>query len=99
MKPIAKWDSDETIYPGLVWWSKLDSRFQVEVQQDLAPEHKYNGTLCIFDHNDGDKLIHSQPVGVSYGAMFGPDMADVSAWCEVACQIIDSMDDGSLRHS
>ena len=97
MKPIAEWDSDTPIYDGLIWWSRMDKRYQVEVQADAT--NKYAGIFCIFDHKNDDKLIYSQPVSVSYGAPFGADMADVSAWCETACQIIDSLDDGSLRHS
>jgi len=91
MIPLAKWESDDVNYLGLIWWNRLDNRYSVEVQEDN--KDKYKGTLCIFDHNDGDKLIYSQPVGVAYGAMFGADMADVNAWCTTAIQIIDSLNE------
>lgn len=89
MKPIAKWDSDQELYDGLIWWSKLDERYQVEVQGDN--QDHYTGTLVIFDHQDGDKMIHSEKTGISYGAMWGADIADINQWCTRAIQIVDGL--------
>lgn len=92
MTPIAKWGTYGNVHPGLVWGSELDGRYQVEVQANVN-DH-YLGTLVIFDHNDSDKVIHSEVVGVSYGAMFGADVMDINAWAARAIQIVDGLANG-----
>lgn len=87
-KPVMSWSSKDPFdAEGLiVWWSRLDDRYQVEVQR--AGERA--GILRIFDHSHSDSLIHEQPVGLSYGATFGPDVADVAERQELAIRVVDS---------
>lgn len=86
-KALADWDDDHFRHPELVWWSRLDGRWQVEVQR--RPE-EYTATLAIFDHNDGNKLVHEEQVGLAYNAQFGPDVADVADWQVKAIEFADS---------
>lgn len=87
-KPIMAWNSLES-YDNkgmVVWWSKLDNRYQIEVQRI----DKYHANLIIFDHSLKDKMIHKEKVGLSYGATFGPDIADVETWKEISADFIDA---------
>lgn len=71
----------------IVWSARLDQKYQVSVEGD--PEDGYKGTLRIAD---GDKVLLEEPVGLSYGALFGPDVSDVVAWQERAVQFIDGLE-------
>jgi hypothetical protein len=73
--------------PLLVWWSQLDGRYLVEVVRD-DPERP-TATLRIFDHLEADLLVVDQPVLLTYGAAFGPDIADVADWQRRAIEIVD----------
>lgn len=70
---------------GIVWESVLDDRYRVTVIR-TAP---YRGTLRIEDR-EVDRILHEEEVSLSYAAMFGPDLADVARWQELAMQVIDS---------
>ena len=74
-KPLTPWNSN---HPKLVWRGKLDNRYLVEVQRT----DRSSGILCIFDHKKKNRLIASWKVALSYGAAFGPDVADVAEWTE-----------------
>jgi len=85
--PMVSWESmDPSSVPGLVWVTKLDGRFQIEVQR---MKDEYKGVLCIFDHHESDRLLHSENVGLSYGARFGPDADDVLHWESLVTQFVD----------
>ena len=85
--PLATWSNDASAHPNLVWWARLDDRWQIEVQRTAD----YLATLCVFDHADNDVLVHSESVGLSYGAIFGPDVADVALWQDKALAYVDSL--------
>jgi hypothetical protein len=97
--PLADWDDNNSSHPRLVWWSRFDRRFQVEVHRtgelpvigDLPVIDVFNshGVLCIFDHQNKDKLLKSEEVGLSYGAVFGADVADVEEWREKVSEFVD----------
>ena len=87
VKPLADWDNEQSSNPNLVWWSRLDNRYQIEVYRKGEHEAK----LVIFDHTDNDKVLMSLDVGLSYGAIFGPDVDDVMYWQEMACNFVDSL--------
>jgi hypothetical protein len=87
-QPKAKFgiaDPDESV--GLVWVSFLDARYQLEVWRTGS----HIGNLFIWDHNADDKEIHSEPVSLSYGAQFGPDVSDVNEWCAKGITIVDGL--------
>jgi hypothetical protein len=46
----------------------------------------YLGELTI---SEGDLVLHRESVGLSYGATFGPDMADVAEWQRIAVEFVD----------
>ncbi|OGD30034.1 hypothetical protein A2833_02935 [Candidatus Azambacteria bacterium RIFCSPHIGHO2_01_FULL_44_55] len=86
-QPLLSWDSaDDTVHPQLVWRNKLDNRYLIEVHRTDG----YSGKLYIFDHDKNDQEIFSLDVGLSYGATFGPDVADVQEWQEKALDFIDN---------
>lgn len=71
---------------GAIWESRLDNKYDVSVVGD--PDDSYRGTLRI---SSEDKVLLEEPVGVSYGAPFGPDVDDVAAWQERAVTFIDGL--------
>lgn len=80
--PVMDWDSTEEIDGDwIVWGSRLDSRYQVEVIRD--PEISSRATLTIYDHSDDDAVVHTLQMGLAYGAVFGPDVDDVRAVWDV----------------
>lgn len=85
-KPLVPWDSEDATHPSLVWWNKFDNRYLAEVHRVAD----YLGELYVFDHDKKDKQIACWPVGLSYGAMFGPDIADVAEWEEKVIDFIDN---------
>lgn len=92
-KPLTAWDDTPRPQwnfedcPDLVWGTVLDGRYQIEVQRI---EH-YRGELCVFDHQDGNRLLKSWTVGLSYGALFGPDVDDVNDWQERVLEFVDGL--------
>ena len=69
-----------------VWSDTLDGRYACKVE---TPEDSlYAGRLSITDAVE-DKVIYEQAVGVSFGAVVGPDMADVGEWQELCIRKID----------
>lgn len=105
VEPLARWETEEITDPGrLVWWSRLDNRYQIEVHrldEDLADKlgidmsdqetQGYRGVLCIFDHEQEDALLGIERVGLSYGAMFGPDVMDVEEWQMKVVNFVDNV--------
>ena len=85
--PLATWSDDQSSHPRLVWWARLDDRWQIEVQR-LAD---YQGVLLIFDHANAMTLAYREPVGLSYGAVFGPDVGDVAFWQDQAMAYVDAL--------
>jgi len=86
-QPLATWTDDASRHPLLVWWSRLDNRYQIEVQRT----GQGTANLCIFDHNEGDKELLCEPTGLMYDALFGPDVDDVSKWQDRGVQFVDSL--------
>lgn len=67
-----------------VWSSRLDGRYDVVVVGN--PENTHSGMLLI---SEGDRVLLEEVVGLSYGAIFGPDVADIAAWQQRAVEFID----------
>jgi hypothetical protein len=68
----------------IVWSSKLDNKYTVEVTRTEL----YHGELTIAD---GATVLHREPVCLSFDALFGPDVADVAEWQEIAIAFIDKL--------
>jgi hypothetical protein len=50
---------------------------------------EYRGVLTVTRVRDGKEILQ-QEVGLSYGAVFGPDVADVAEWQDLSITAIDS---------
>lgn len=87
MPALMQWD-DRTgdMHEHVVWWTRLDDRYQIEVQE-LEGEKP---TLRIFDKDKDFEEIYSEVVTLAYGAIFGPDVADVQVWQDRSLQFIDN---------
>lgn len=86
--PVMDWDSNqESDGDWVVWWSRLDGRYQVEVTRH--PDTTSHGILAIYDHADNAIEIHAEQVSLAYGAVFGPDTGDVDAWMARAMRVAD----------
>jgi len=68
----------------IIWSDTLDDRWLVKVIR--IDDHA--GTLVI---QDCGKVIHEESVGLSYGAIFGPDTDDVVSWQDKAVKVIDAL--------
>jgi hypothetical protein len=102
LQPKAHWETEEiNDTASLVWWSRLDGRYQIEVHQatedalhalglNRGSDRVYQGILCIFDHDNDDELLMAEAVPLSYGAIFGPDVDDVAVWQERVIAFVDS---------
>ena len=84
-QPLSPWDSDGD-HPNIVWRCKLDNRYLIEVQRT----GERNAKLSVFDHERSDEEIASWDVELSYGAIFGPDVDDVSTWQEKVADFVDN---------
>jgi len=73
---------------NIVWTSKLDGRYIVTVTRTRP----YQGELVIVD---GDQILLRQTVGLMFNAIFGPDIADVQSWQQIAIDIIDGRISGN----
>lgn len=83
--PLAVWDGDWSAHKDLVWWTRLDNRYQIEVHRTA----EYKGLLCIFDHKNADELLHTKEVGLAFNAIFGPDVSDTEQWQDHVVSFVD----------
>lgn len=72
-----------------IWSNTLDNRYPVKVMQ--KDSNGYVGELIITDLEAEDKELLREPVGIAYGARFGPDVNDVGDWEMRAAEFIDGM--------
>lgn len=86
MQPLLSWETKDNTHPQLVWRSKLDKRYLIEVQRT----DDYHGKLVIFDHEKNDQEIACWDVNLTYGAIFGPDVADIAEWQDKTIDFIDN---------
>lgn len=67
---------------NVVWKSTLDGRYEVAVTRTAS----FQGELTL---SEAGQVLFRQPVGLMYGAIFGPDVGDVEAWQEIAVYFVD----------
>mgnify|MGYP003348970809 FL=1 len=71
---------------NLIWEATLDNgAYRCEVKR--LSHHK--GQLTVVE-TATNELILNKEVGLSYGAQFGPDMADVAQWQEMIVEAVDN---------
>lgn len=87
--PLMEWESAECTDPGgwVVWWSRLDRKFQVEVVHTTTEDSRA-GRLTIYDRTTRE-IIHTSEVEITAGAPFGADAADIAAWQQRAIAAVD----------
>jgi len=73
------------MHGNTIWTSLLDKRYVITVTRTEA----YRGELTILDT---DQVLHREPVGLTYGAQFGPDIDDVSYRKQIAAAFVDRLD-------
>lgn len=92
-RPIMAWTSEEPWDDEgqVVWWTRLDGRYQVEVQR----KGEYDATLFIWDHEAGEEAppAYGKAVTLAFAARFGPDVDDVSYWQQLALEFADGKPD------
>lgn len=71
----------ELSYP--VFLSKFDHRYDVKVLR----KGSYEGILQVWDNGT---LLMEKDVTLSYGAVFGPDVADVAEWEKLVANFVDN---------
>ncbi|MEJ9076833.1 hypothetical protein WKY82_00275 [Gordonia malaquae] len=87
--PIMSWDSEaDTDGDWVIWWSRLDGRYQVEVVR--SADSRDVAELRIYDHTSDDALVSAETVAVTAGAVFGPDTGDISNWRAAAASVVDA---------
>lgn len=71
---------------NIVWENTVDKgTFGCKVESEDDP---YKGRLIITVIESGQVLL-DEPVGIMFGAHFGPDVSDVGEWEEKAIAVID----------
>jgi len=68
-----------------IWEATLDGKYLCTVTRI----DEYTGQLKV---QDGDNLMLDETVGLSFGAIFGPDTGDVQDWQEKCINVIDRDD-------
>jgi hypothetical protein len=68
---------------NVVWTSTLDKKYEVTVTRS----DDYHGELTI---SEGGQVLHRESVGLSYGAIFGPDVANVADWQRIAVGFVNA---------
>lgn len=75
--------------PQIVWKATLDDRYCCVVTRTGDRTGRYTVT----DTETDDELL-SEEVELSYGAKFGPDVADVRRWQDLAVEAVDEAGEG-----
>ena len=68
----------------IIWDAELDNRYKCTVKR--LDERK--AVLTVVDTTNEETLLDRE-VGLSYGAMFGPDMMDVADWQTMIIEAVD----------
>jgi hypothetical protein len=68
-----------------IWENRLDDKYDVFVE---GVEDGYKGFFVIME---GDIELLREEVSISYGAKFGPDVADVAEWEQRCVDFIDEL--------
>jgi hypothetical protein len=90
-KPLANWEDNNSTHENLVWWTRLDDRYQVEVHRNPSTRPQ----LLVFDREQDMEVVHSEDVTLAYDARFGPDVDDVIQWQECVINVIDNPESDS----
>jgi hypothetical protein len=84
-------ETDEPEPP--IWEATVDDHAW-KAQVDGIESNNYRGVLTVRRLSD-DKEILREEVGLSYGAIFGPDVSDVNLW---GAMVLGSIDHYLAQH-
>lgn len=87
LAPLAESD-DPTLSAAVVWWSRLDDRYHVEVVR--ASGSAFDAELRVFDTAVGNRVLLREHAILDFGARFGPDVANVAAWQRRVVRLVDA---------
>lgn len=68
----------------VIWESTLDNKYTCKVTRI----NKRGGNLRVFETDTGRELLN-QDIGLSYGAVAGPDIDDVAKWQDMCVAVVD----------
>ena len=68
----------------VLWEAKLDDTYQCKTERTS----KSTGILKI---KQDKKVLFEKTVNLSYGALFGPDIADVREWEQICIDFVDRL--------
>lgn len=69
-----------------IWQSLLDEKYHWSVTRTS----ERTGILKIINQDNNEQLL-SQEVNLSYGAIFGPDIADIMNWENAVMRVVDNI--------
>lgn len=69
----------------MVYENVLDGKYDLKVYRH--PTDGYKGFLRLYEK---EKLLMEEETFLSYGAKFGPDIADINKWQDRCCNFIDN---------
>lgn len=69
-----------------VWEAHLDQKYHCTVTRSS----ERTGNLKIVDEENKEILLEKE-VGLSYGAIFGPDIDDVMDWERICIETVDNL--------
>lgn len=69
---------------NIVWEAKLDQIYQCKTERT----GESTGILKI---EEDDRVLFEKPVTLSFGALFGPDIADVQEWEQTCIDFVDEL--------
>ncbi len=75
----------EDIKRQVVWQATLDDRYDCRVERTGERQ----GELIVEDTRGERLVLLTQTVSLSYGAVFGPDIADVQEWEALCEKVVD----------
>lgn len=76
LRPLADWDDDRSAPPGVLWWSRLDERYQVEARR--LPARRV--LLVAFDRGREDELVGRAILTMTGEPCYGPVPDDIRDW-------------------
>jgi len=66
----------------IIWESKLDGKWNCVVTR----VNESSGNLTV---SDDQETILNVNVSLAYGAVFGPDVSDLSQWQDMCIEVVD----------
>lgn len=77
----------------VIWENTLDNNTWKAKVVGVAD---YTGELTVTEVASG-KVVHRETVGLSYGALFGPDTSDVINWENRVVDVVDNPEKCSVQ--